>query len=525
MLSRLLALVFASVLLNTATAQTPAWSTDIAPILYQNCATCHRSGGIAPFELLTYQDASTYGNLIAQETADRRMPPWPPDPSYSRMSHERLLSQHDIQKIADWVSGGKPQGDPNLAPPLPVFSSTGDLPGTPDLVIRIPNYTSTAANGDVYQCFVIPSGLLNGRYVRAFEAIPGNRAVVHHVLVYADTTGVCASLDAATPGPGYTNFGGVGNDDARLVGGWVPGSAPIQFPTGFGVNLPANSDIVLQIHYPEGTAGEVDSTEVHFFFTPNSNVRPLYIDPILNHVTNINAPLFIPANQTATFTEEFTVPGVDVSLLGVAPHMHLLGKNISCWGVKPAGDTQKIIRINDWDFHWQGFYGFKRIQKISAGTTMFAQAFYDNTSANPENPSSPPQDVSAGESTTDEMMLVYFIYTLYQTGDENVVMDTTDPLLAVNPLVYYHGEQLLDVYPNPASQEVILKYYMERETTGSADVVDMQGRVVKVLMEPAKLSKGYAACRLSLGDLPSGMYQVRLRTGDRIFTRKLAVQH
>ena len=124
------------------------------------------------------------------------MPPWPPDPAYKQLAHERLLSQGEINKIVSWVTGGSQQGDPTLAPPPPVFSSNGDLPGTPSLSVQIPTYASTALSTDLYQCFVVPSGMLVDKFITAFEAIPGNRGIVHHVLVYADTTVICALIDA-----------------------------------------------------------------------------------------------------------------------------------------------------------------------------------------------------------------------------------------------------------------------------------------------------------------------------------------
>ncbi|MBL7718307.1 MAG: hypothetical protein JNL72_05670, partial [Flavipsychrobacter sp.] len=306
------------------------WSTDIAPILYDNCASCHRMGGIAPFPLINYNEALAFSQSIKHSVQDKHMPPWPPDINYSRLAHERVLTQQEIDMIVSWVDSGAQSGNINLAPPPPVFSNNGDIPGTADLTVTIPTFTSTAVNSDVYQCFVIPSGQSVDNFITAFEAIPGNRDIVHHVLVYADTTQghVCQGLDNAYPGPGYVSFGGVGENSAIMLGGWVPGTAPMMYPQNFGVKLFANADIVIQIHYPAGSDGYQDSTKVRFFFG-NAN-REVFILPVLNHEQSTVLspyPLTIPADSTRTFTEQFTTP-VNLSLLGVAPHMHLIGRSI-----------------------------------------------------------------------------------------------------------------------------------------------------------------------------------------------------
>lgn len=506
--------------ISVVKAQTPVWSTDVAPILFNKCTSCHRPTGIAPFSLLTYADAQANAGPISTAVQNRNMPPWPPDPAYNALAHERLLTQNEINKIKDWAAGGATQGDPNLAPPQPQFNANGDLPGTPDLSIQIPMFTSTASGSDVYQCFVIPSNQAAEKYITAFEAIPGNREIVHHVLVYADTSGVCANLDAQTPGPGYVSFGGVGSNDARLIGGWVPGTSPIQMPNGFGIRLPKNADIVVQIHYPAGSVGQTDDTKVNFFFSP-STVRSVNIDPVLNHATNITPALVIPANQVKSFSEQQLIP-FNASVLGVAPHMHLIGRKIDVFGVPMAStDTQKYIRINEWDFHWQGFYMFKKIKKVSTGTTLYSTAFYDNTSGNPFNPSNPPKMVTAGEATTDEMMLTYFIWTQYQPGDENIVIDTTIGLQV--PANLYSEQELFAPYPNPASNELVVKYYLANTANCSIDIIDMNGRLVKQLVNSNMMASGYHTAKYPVADLANGMYNLRLHSPGKTLTQKLII--
>lgn len=492
-------------------AQT-TWSEHVAPILYNNCVTCHRPAGIAPFELLSFNSAMVNGNSINAQVQSNQMPPWPPDASYARLAHERILSASDKATIANWVAGGKLQGNVALAPPAPVFNPNGDLPGVPSLTLQIPTFSSTAtATDDEYRCFVISTGQSANKFITAFEAIPGNRSIVHHVLVYADTTGQSTALDAADPGPGYTSFGGIGVNDAILLGGWVPGSAPIKFPAGFGAKLPASAKIVVQIHYPSGTTGMVDSTKINFFFSPTSSLREVFIAPVLNHAMNITPALSIPPNTIKHFTENYIVPnGLNATLIGIAPHMHLIGKSIEAYGVLGT-DTTRYISVPDWDFHWQGFYMLSKLKKIAQGTEVIGKATYDNTTNNPHNPSNPAQMVVAGERTTDEMMLVYFVFALYQAGDENIIVDSS-AVTGVIPVPYYKGQQMLQPYPIPASNELITKYFFDKPGNGTLELIGMNGQLVHRFFENKPIGAGYTTIPVSVSQLASGVYTLRLRT-------------
>jgi hypothetical protein len=505
-----------------ADAQTADWSKDVAPIIYNRCATCHRDGGVAPFPLTSYNNVIAHASSVRGAVQSNRMPPWPPDATYSRLAHERVLSSTEKSKILDWLNNGRPRGNTAFEPPTPTFSDKGDLPGTPDMVLKIPTYTSNAAMGDMYRCFVLPTGLTSDQFITSFEALPGNRSIVHHVLVFADTTGVTTALDAADPGPGYTSFGGIGTSKGILLGGWVPGSSPTVSPAGFGMKLHKDAKIVIQIHYPAGSAGQVDSTEVHFFFSPTQNVRNLMLMPLLNHVSNINAPLFIPANTVKEFTEQQGVP-FDFTLFGVSPHMHLLGTKIECFGVAPEGDTQKFISIPNWDFHWQGYYMFRQAKKVKGMSMVYAKASFDNTVNNPMNPSNPPKDVSAGEATTDEMMLVYCLFSFYENGDENIVIENTPAVAVKEVKPYYKGVELLQPYPVPANKELVVKYHLDEAGSGSLELVNMSGQVCLRVSGDGKLAKGYTAMPVDVSGLAAGAYTLRLSVDGEVRSRMVSV--
>jgi hypothetical protein len=323
------------------------------------------------------------------------------------------LTPAEITKIQQWAANGAPSGDLRFAPPAPTYSNGSKL-GTVDLSLKMNDYT-VQSNSDVYRNFVIPSGLTQASFATAIEIIPGNPGIVHHVLVFQDSTNNSISNSSS---------GGTGSAGSKLIYEYVPGALPYFTPVGTGLRLAPNTRIVMQIHYAPGSQGQVDSTRINFKLTTNS-VRGISVNPLLNHLSTLtNGPLSIPANQTRTFNESVSFPG-NWTFLTASPHMHLLGKTFLTYAVKNTApfDTIRFVNIPDWDFHWQDNFVFQNAVKVPNGYTLKATALFDNTSNNPNNPSSPPQNVSAGEATTDEMMMVFFSYLSYQNGDENLIID------------------------------------------------------------------------------------------------------
>ncbi|MDZ4838711.1 MAG: T9SS type A sorting domain-containing protein [Bacteroidota bacterium] len=443
----LLLLIFVT---GLVTAQTPTFSGSIAKIMYNNCTSCHNANGNAPFSLATYEQAYSMRMSIRNSVSTNRMPPWPPENGYGHFAKNRSLTDNQVNDIKAWVDAGAPEGDKQSTPPLPFYSSGSQL-GRKDFSAKLPNYT-LVSNVDEYRCFVIPAGTNVTKYVSGLEIIPGNKKVVHHVLVFYDSLGVCRKLDEKTPEPGYVNFGNVGPNVDKLVGTWVPGSSPILFPQGTGVRVSANGDFVLQVHYAPDYLGEMDESQINITYSDATVNREIFLVPVLNHSTNmVNGPLVIAANTVKSFQEKQFVP-YNVTLLGVAPHMHMIGTNIKSYAINVVGDTIKLINIPNWDFHWQGLYNFSKAIKLPAFSTLYAEASYDNTTNNPHNPNRAlPKKVTLGESTDDEMMLVYLAFMEYRAGDEkNLKIDTLNKtyLSIRNTSV---NSNLFTIYPNPIS--------------------------------------------------------------------------
>lgn len=517
--TRLIALLIISASPASILAQGPYWATDVAPIFYANCTKCHNPNGIAPFSLMTYDDAVSVAGYIKTAVSNRIMPPWPPDSSYTRFAHERILSQQDIQTIVDWVDNGVDSGNMALAPTPPIYNSIATITN-PNLTIQMPFYIVNAAE-DLYRCFVFPSNLTTDEFVTKVEVLPGNRSIVHHALIFQDTSSTCLSLDSLDPASGYTSFGGVGSNTASLITGWVPGQGAYELPANMGIRLLANTNLILQIHYPAGTFNAPDSTQVRFTFA-NGIVRDVYMRTLVNHNSTLtNGPLYIPANTSQTFYSERTTP-IEGTIIAVAPHMHLIGRNIRSYAIDPNGDTIPFIYIPNWQFHWQGIYTYRQALRVPAGSIIYAEVQYDNTSANPYNPYFPPVDIGAGESTTDEMMLVYFAFLNYLPGDENIILDSTIFLSTPEPTnSIIQTAQLYTPYPQPALGFVTLEYYLPESGPVSLELIDMMGRSLKVWLNHEQQNAGAQQLNIDVSTLSPGNYFIRLLHNGSVKTKPL----
>ncbi len=500
-------------LISITKAQTPYWSETIAPIFYANCTKCHHPGGLGKGSFVDYADAVSGKNTIRYQVENKTMPPWPGDPNYRHYADERVLKQSEIDAIVSWVSNGTPEGDKSKAPAKPIYNNNSKI-GAYDLKVKIPTYTSTAATGDIYRCFSIPTNLPANRYIAAVEIIPGNPKIVHHVLVFQDTTVTTDNLDKADPLPGYTNFGGTGSNNSVLIAPYVPGAEPVIFPTGTGVKMYKNARIILQIHYPAGTNTEIDSTSLIIRFTTQPSVREVFIAPILNHYNISNGPFAIAKDQVKTFYQSYTVP-IDVTLLSVMPHMHLIGKSSKVFTKPASGDTIPLVKINDWDFHWQGQYRFQYLQKITAGSKIQSIVTYDNTSSNPNQPSNPPKAVTLGEATTSEMMLTYFYYMYYQSGDEKILQDSS--LLKAG--IFKPTIQKFTIHPNPVKDVLFTGFNFQ---DASVQIIDNLGRVVleKNYKDFIRTAYNLETMSMEVKNLHSGIYSVLITTGNTIYKSK-----
>lgn len=474
------------------------WSDDVAEILYTNCVSCHHDNGIAPFPLMEFGDALLNYYPIQQAVQSGYMPPWKADTDYQEYAHERVLTEEEISIIDQWIADGLQEGAPENAPPAPVFSDEGFLTAIPDLELTMEPYTSQAtAYADDYVCISIPSGLTEDKKIRAFEVIPGNPSIVHHALIFIDETGSYQSnLNGNCVGP-----------NGGLLGGYTPGAIPTIFPSdgnefNFGMTLPAGSNIVLAMHYPHGSAGEVDQTKVRFYFYDDAApMREVQTEPIIS-----NWFFNIEANTIEEVSADYSFIPVDVSILSVFPHMHLIGESIESYAVSLDEDTIPLVNVPEWDFEWQQFYFFKHMQHLPAWSTIYGRGVYNNTSDNPFNPNDPPIDVGAGENTTDEMFLIYFHYTAYEEGDELYDMEELTSLPVGLMEQELGSSSKLSVYPNPASELVNFELKLQSDAIVSLYLYDVSGRLIDQVLNRQLIAPGTSRSSFCTSTLKTGVY-------------------
>lgn len=497
-------------------AHTPTWTDGIACIIYSHCTSCHNPKGIAPFSLTRYEDVFANRFSIAASVQAGSMPPFPPSQKNRKYAHANTLTAHEKQEIQDWVNNFAPLGDANNIPAPPVYNSNFQM-NEPDLVLQIPNYTVNTTN-DLYRVFVLPLNNTEQRFIKQIEVVPGNRNIVHHALVFQDTSSLPLQLDMNDPLPGYSAFGSTGSSSSKLITGYTPGQGLFEYPPGFGAAVLPRSYLCIQIHYPGGVSNKIDSTQIRLKFG-SSTLRNITTVAALNHTASLlNGPLFIPANTVKTFYSKIRVT-TNRTVTGVMPHMHLLGKNIKSFAVTPGGDTIHLVDIPEWDFHWQGFYTFQKPVLIPAGSELFGEATYDNTSNNIHNPNSPPRDVRQGEGTDDEMMLIYFNLAAYAPGDTTVIVDTSSHFAHYNNCDQNNSNvntNDISIYPNPNKGQFTIK-----GISGTFDIIlyAVNGQQV---YERKKL---FGNSTLTVQTLAAGTYFMEIITENNIRHYKILMIH
>lgn len=403
------------------------FSDTIAPIVFDNCVTCHRPGEAAPFPLMSYEDVAKRGSTIASVTASRLMPPWRAAHGSGDFVGERRLTDEQIAAIAEWVRLGMPKGDLARLPPLPKFTDGWQL-GTPDLVLEMPDAFDVPGDGpDIYRNFAIPTSLAEDKWIRAIEFRPGTRRVVHHALFSYVRGGSTASLSKDGK-PGFNGMMPVafvpGFAPSGDLGGWAVGGTPRDLPDGLAWPIAKGSDFVLQLHLHPTGKPERERSRIGLYFTdkaPERKFREMGAPGLFGFLSGIDIP---PGEKHYELKGTFNV-FANMLAYGVTAHAHYLGKEIKAVATFPDKTTQTLLWIPDWNFNWQDRYFYKTPVTLPKGTKVDVTIVYDNSADNPANPCSPPRRVQWGFQSQDEMGGVRFLMVAASEADEAAIQNMT----------------------------------------------------------------------------------------------------
>ncbi|MBY0488840.1 MAG: cytochrome c [Gemmatimonadaceae bacterium] len=414
----------------------PDFGKDVAPVLYKNCASCHRPGGIGPFSMLDADTVKAYAKDIRDAVSTGYMPPWHADGPRGVFSNDRRLADLDRQAILRWIDDGAKVGNKRALPPTPVFDSQWEI-GTPDAVFTMNEPFTVPASGTVeYQYFEIPTNFTEDKWVQAIEIMPGSREVVHHVLVYARAPQApppagAAAPGAASPGSGApaaarpaakpavefdanNEFTDPPRKDPRnappmrvgnLIGTTAPGTNVVRFPEGTALRVRAGTTLVFQMHYTAHGHERQDRTSVGFQFAKAAPQEQVIASNFLN------GKFTLPAGQKDVMVPSTITINEPVKIYGLFPHTHLRGTRWQYTLEKPDGTSEIILDVPRYDFNWQTYYMFAKPLEIPAGAKITSKAWYDNSAANPHNPD-PKVDVRWGDQTWEEMQYTGFLYSV-----------------------------------------------------------------------------------------------------------------
>ena len=393
------------------TAREVTFSKDVLPILQKRCQGCHRPGEVAPMSFLTYQDARPWAKAIREAVLLKRMPPWFADPAeHGKFTNEGSLAQAEIDTLVAWSDGGAREGAPKDAP-KPIEFIDGWSIGKPDVVLEMPSEFQVPASGTIdYQYILVPTNFAEDKWVEKIELRPGNRKVVHHVVVFAREPGspYFKVLKPGVPFP-VPDSGkqkkredtgeGVwwGAPGVEIVATYAPGAVPYQVRPGQARLIKAGSDLLLQMHYTANGKAAADRSRIGIVFAkepPKERVKNMLVyNPFLrippgapNHRVEARVTLEAPATLTSMF-----------------PHMHVRGKGFEYRAVYPTGESEVLLSVPRYDFNWQLTYYLEQPKLLPKGTRIECIAYFDNSPNNPANPD-PAAEVFWGDQTWEEML-------------------------------------------------------------------------------------------------------------------------
>ena len=370
--------------------QVPSYEKEIGPIIAENCATCHREGGIAPFALDSHTMVMGWSQMIREVLMTKRMPPGQIDSHIGDFVNDMVLADEEAQKIVHWIEAGSPK-DGSIDPLTElVWPETEWAFGEPDYIVEIPEQSIPATGVLDYYNVMVELDLEEDRWVRASQYIPGDHTVLHHTL---------HSLIA----PGQTRGGSLlgGEPDRPNIAPYIPGQAPRMEPPNTGGLLKAGTRIAMQMHYTTTGKESVDASRIGLWFYPKGFVPEERMSgQCACHFTPtwVNIP---PLDPDYEMTQSFTIEK-DAKLFAFTPHMHFRGKRMRFYAEYPDGTSEELINIANYNYNWQLAYTYTEPKSVPAGTIITATGAFDNSQQNKMNPDAN-RSVPWGLQSMDEM--------------------------------------------------------------------------------------------------------------------------
>ena len=361
------------------------YSNQIARLLQRNCVSCHRKGDIAPFPLTSYKEVAGWAEMMEEVIDEGRMPPWNANPKHGKFLNDARMSDADKALFRTWVKNGCPEGDPkNL--PKPIKYTKDWRIAKPDVVFKMRKtpYKVPAEGVVKYQYFTVDTNFKEDKWIKAAEARPGNRSVVHHILVFIQSPS-----------------GGRFRSNGGLVG-FAPGTPARIYPKGVARRIPKGSRLIFQLHYTPNGSPQEDISSVGMVFAD-----PKEVTHKVGGGMAANVFLRIPPKADAHRVTARYRFRKDKTLVSLSPHMHLRGKSFRFEAHYPNGKKEILLDVPRYDFNWQLRYDLAKPRVMPKDTRLVCTAYFDNSENNLNNPD-PTQTVRWGDQTWQEMMIGWF---------------------------------------------------------------------------------------------------------------------
>lgn len=373
---------------QSASSGEVTYAKQVSRLMQERCVGCHRAGQIAPFTLTEYEDVVAWSDMMLEVIDQNRMPPWQANPKYGEFHNDARLTDEEKKLFRQWVAGGAPEGDPKDLPAPREFVDGWQIP-KPDVVFKMPEAFEVPATGAVqYQHIYIDPGFTEDKWVRAAEARPGNREVVHHLILFYIPPG----QDRHHPQDPLVN----------AIAAFAPGMPPMVAPEEYAIRIPAGSKLAFQVHYTPNGSPQTDLSEAGLVFAdPDKVAKEIHVD------AGINPRFLIPPGEPDYVVRAKKKFDRDVLLYSLTPHMHYRGKSFRFTATYPDNSEEILLDVPRYDFNWQIVYLLKQPKLLPAGSRIDLVAHYDNSADNPLNPD-PTQAVYWGDQTWEEMMLGTF---------------------------------------------------------------------------------------------------------------------